>query len=184
MSVRSGFFPRLADGSAGLFSVRRFSIVVLLTLAWCALWGSVSAANLISGLIVSSAASFAGANAPGGVRPWPLVRLLWVVALDLVVSTAVVVREVLTPTDHTEEAIIRVSVPLEARSHLLFLYIAITVTPGTAVVAGDDDASAIYLHVLHADRRDAIVEHVELLVLLVNQAFPVAVSRRVGEVAR
>lgn len=157
-------------------STRRIASVVALTVAWCALWGSVSAANVASGLLVSALASFAGANTQGGVRIVPLLRLLWIVSVDLVVSTGVVVREVLTPTDHTDEAIIAVPVPFEARPHLLFLYIAITVTPGTAVVAGDGvDAagtSTIYLHVLHDDRRDAVVEHVELLVSLVDRAFP------------
>ncbi len=158
-----------------LMSVRRAATVIALTAAWCALWGNVSAANVLSGVLVSSVASFTGSRAPGGVRLVPLLRLLWVVAIDLAVSTAVVVREVLTPTDYTEEAIIAVPVPVEARAHLLFLYIAITVTPGTAVVAGDDDASVIYLHVLHDDRRDDVVEHVELLVSLVNRAFPTRV---------
>ncbi len=157
-------------------SPRRLASVVALTAAWCALWGSVSAANVASGLLVSGAASFAGSKTQGRVRLVPLLRLLWVVFVDLVVSTGVVVREVLTPTDHTEEAIIAVRVPPEAAPHLLFLYIAITVTPGTAVVAGEGDsgdgASTIYLHVLHDDRREAVVEHVDLLVSLVHRAFP------------
>lgn len=167
-----------------LFSTRRIAAVIALTAAWCALWGSVSAANVLSGVLVSTVASFAGSNATGGLRLVPLVRLLWVVSIDLAVSTSVVVREVLTPTDYTDEAIIAVPIPVEARAHLLFLYIAITVTPGTAVVAGDDDASTIYLHVLHDDRRDDVVEHVELLVSLVTRAFPPAESARLSEVAQ
>lgn len=161
---------------AEFFGVRRIAVVAALTAAWCALWGSASVANIASGLLVSTAASFAGTNAGGGVRVGPLVRLVWVVSRDLAVSTAVVVREVLTPTDYTHEAIIAVAVPSEARRHFLFLYIAITLTPGTAVVAGDDggvdDPSTIYLHVLHDDRRDDVVEHVDLLVSLVTDAFP------------
>jgi multicomponent Na+:H+ antiporter subunit E len=166
------------------FTARRVALVIALTAAWCALWGSISAANVLSGVLVSGVASFAGANASGGLRLVPLLRLLWVVAIDLVVSTGVVVREVLTPTDYTDEAIIAVPIPAEARAHLLFLYIAITVTPGTAVVAGDDDASTIYLHVLHDDRRDDVVEHVELLVSLVTRAFPPTTAARVSEVAQ
>ena len=164
-----------------LFSVRRIAAVLALTAAWCALWGSVSAANVLSGLVVSSVASFAGSNATSGLRIVPLLHLLWVVSVDLAVSTSVVVREVLTPTDYTDEAIIAVPIPVEARVHLLFLYIAITVTPGTAVVAGDDDASIIYLHVLHDDRRDDVVEHVELLVSLVTRAFPSTGGTQVSE---
>jgi len=172
-----------ASELVGFFSIRRLALVAGLTAAWCALWGNVSAANLLSGVIVASVASVAGSNASGGLRFVPLLRLLWVVTVDLVVSTGVVVREVLTPTDYTEEAIIAVPIPPEARAHLLFLYIAITVTPGTAVVAGDDDASTIYLHVLHDDRRDDVVEHVELLVSLVTRAFPASEPAYLAEVS-
>lgn len=153
-------------------TLRRVFVVALLVAGWCALWGSFSAANVASGLLVGSAASFAGGPATGGVRLKPLIKLLWVVLVDLVESTGVVVREVLTPTDYTDEAIIAVPIDVEARRHLLFLYIAITVTPGTAVVAADDDATVLYLHVLHVDRRDQVIEHVDLLVALVTAALP------------
>ncbi|MFK7917989.1 MAG: Na+/H+ antiporter subunit E [Ilumatobacter sp.] len=153
-------------------TLRRAFVVVLLVAAWCALWGSFSVANLASGLLVGSAASFAGGPATGRVRLKPLAKLMWVVLVDLVESTGVVVREVLTPTDYTDEAIIAVPIDVEARRHLLFLYIAITVTPGTAVVAADDNATVLYLHVLHVDRRDMVAEHVDLLVSLVSEALP------------
>ncbi len=170
-----------------LFTLRRVAVVVALTAAWCALWGNISVANILSGLLVSSIASSAGVNATSGVRPLPMLRLFWVVGVDLAVSTGVVVREVLTPTDYTDEAIIEVELPVAARRHLLFLYIAITVTPGTAVVAGDDDRGdgnpVIYLHVLHDDRRDDVVEHVELLVSLVSRAFPSGASVESAEAA-
>lgn len=186
MTRRAGV-PRSATE---MFSVRRIAMVIALTAAWCALWGGVSAANVMSGLIVASVASLTGSNAAGGIRVGPLLRLLWVVAVDLVVSTTVVVREVLTPTDHTDEAIIAVVIPSAARErHLLFLYIAITLTPGTAVVAGEDGSdshdggSTIYLHVLHDDRRNDVVEHVGLLTSLVTQAFPPPSARNVEEVS-
>ncbi len=168
----------------GRFTLRRVLIVLALAAAWCALWGTVSAANIASGLVVGSVASFAGGPAVGGVRPVPLAKLVWVVCKDLVVSTAVVVREVLTPTDYTDEAIIAFDVTDAARRHLLFLYVAITVTPGTAVVAGADDASTMYLHVLHNDRCDDVVEHVHLLVSLVVEAFPVHDTAIEAEVGR
>jgi len=147
--------------------------VVGLTAAWCALWGSFSAANTVSGLVVAVVASRLG-NPPqhGGVRLGPLLRLIWLVAVDLVVSTIVVAREVLTPTDFTDEAIIAIPVPPAGRMHLLLMFVAITVTPGTAVVAGEADASVIYLHVLHADRRDEIEAHTRRLFELASEALP------------
>jgi len=157
----------------GRFTVRRVAIVLALAAAWCALWGSITFANVAGGLIVGSVASFSGGPASGGIRFIPLMQLLWRVTVDLVVSTGVVVREVLTPTDHTQEVIVAFEIPDAGRRHLLFLYIAITVTPGTAVVAGDSAATTMYLHVLHGDRVDEVIDHVEELVALVARALPV-----------
>jgi multicomponent Na+:H+ antiporter subunit E len=152
---------------------RRAVSVVALTAAWCALWGSPSAANILSGLVVSAAATTLGMPArSGGVRLGPLLKLIWLVAVDLVVSTAVVVREVLTPTDFTDEAIIAIPIPPAGRVHLFLSYVAITITPGTAVVAAEADASVMYLHVLHADRRDEVEAHVLELFDLAERALP------------
>ena len=152
---------------------RRAVSVVALTAAWCALWGSPSAANILSGLVVSAAATTLGMPARrGGVRLVPLAKLIWLVAVDLVISTAVVVREVLTPTDFTDEAIIAIPIPPAGRVHLFLSYVAITITPGTAVVAAEADASVMYLHVLHADRRDEVEAHVLELFDLAERALP------------
>ena len=155
------------------FTFRRIVTVLALTAAWCALWGSPSVANILSGLVVATVASALGRPARrGGVRLGPLIRLVWLVAVDLVVSTGVVVREVLTPTDFTDEAIIAIPIPPGGRAHLLLMYVAITVTPGTAVVAAEADASVIYLHILHADRRDEVEAHMVQLFELAEQALP------------
>jgi multicomponent Na+:H+ antiporter subunit E len=158
----------------GLFTLRRVLTVAGLVLAWCALWGAFSAANVLSGLAASLVAMGVGlgGSGRGGVRVVPLAQFCWLVAVDLAVSTATVVHEVLTPTDYTEEGIIAVSVPPACRHHLLMLYVAITVTPGTAVVAAESDGSVLYLHVLHCDRRDAVEAHVHRLARLAIDALP------------
>lgn len=155
--------------------------MVALTAAWCALWGSVSAANVLSGLVVSAGAVTLGMPArPGGIRIVPLMQLTWLVAVDLVVSTAVVVREVLTPTDFTDEAIIAIPIPPGGRVHLFLAYVAITITPGTAVVAAEADASVVYVHVLHADRRDEVEAHVLTLFDVAQRALPLPLPEEAG----
>ena len=106
------------------------------------------------------------------MRPLPLLHLTWLVIVDLALSTLAVVREVLTPTDYTDEAIIAVPLPSGGERHLLLLYVAITVTPGTAVVAASSDASTLYLHVLHADRRAEVEAHVIQLAEVASNALP------------
>ena len=158
----------------GWFTARRLITVVALVLAWCALWGEVSLANVLSGTLFAVAVSVSGIGTAGrgGIRLRPLARFVGLVAVDLVTSTVTVAREILTLTDHTDEAIVAVNVPGDTRSHLLLLIVAVTVTPGTAVVDADPDAGIVYLHLLHADRRAATATHVQELAELACRALP------------
>lgn len=159
---------RLAPTARWLFTV------IGLVAVWCALWGGVSVANVLSGtaLAVVVLGAGAGTSSRGGVRIVPLSKFVGLVAVDLVLSTANVVREVLTPTDYTDESIIAVTLPGESKHHLLLLVVAVTVTPGTAVVEADPDSGTLYLHLLHHDRRDDTVRHVERLAELACAALP------------
>lgn len=163
---------------SGFVSGRRIVTVVALTFAWCALWGEASVANVLSGLIVAVAVSSAAIGTParGRVRLRPLIRFAGLVLVDLVRSTLAVAREVLTPTDRTDEAIIEVEVPRESRLHLLSMIVAVTLTPGTAVVDADPDTGALYLHLLHAERREETEQHVRTLAELVCAALPILPS--------
>ena len=183
--------PSWATTVRAVLAPRRLLTIVLLVGAWCALWGDVSIANVASGTLVAVAATvFSGVDRHvGGLRIVALLHFVWLVAVDLVVSTAQVAWEILTPTDYTDEAIIAVDTSVEARSHLLMLVVAITVTPGTAVIDSDGDTGRLYLHVLHAEKSDEIRRHVRQLADLACRALPVgsvdAVSGagRVSEVA-
>jgi multicomponent Na+:H+ antiporter subunit E len=158
------------------FSIRRVLTVAALVFVWCALWGEASVANLASGLLVAVAivASGVGTGSPGSIRVGPLLRFAGLVAIDLASSTVSVAREVLTPTDRTDEAIIAVDLPRETRMHLLMMIVAVTVTPGTAVVDADADTGTLYLHLLHAERTDTTRAHVRRLADLACQALPVS----------
>ena len=153
---------------------RRLIIIATLTLVWCGLWGEVTFANVAAGLVVAVGVTILGVGTParGGIQPWALAKLLWVVSIDLVKSTVSVAAEIVTPTDRTDEAIIAVAVPPESRDHLLLLIVAITLTPGTAVVDADGDNGTLYLHLLHVRRRAASIEHVEKLARLACEALP------------
>lgn len=160
-------------------TLRRLITVAMLVLAWCALWGGVSAANVLSGLLVGLVivSLGIGTQGRGSVRLVPLLHFAGLVLWDLVASTVAVAREILTPVDYTEEAIIAVRVPTDTRSHQLLLIVAITVTPGTAVVDADPDTGTLYLHLLHDDRREAVTEHVVQLAELACRALPTSPGR-------
>jgi multicomponent Na+:H+ antiporter subunit E len=170
---------RLAATARELLSPRRLLSLAMLTLGWCALWGAVSAANVLAGLVVGTAVMVASGVQPGlgRIRILPLLHFVWLVAVDLVVATITVAWEVMTPTDDTDEAIIAVDTNLEARSHLLMLVVAITVTPGTAVVDTDADTGRLYLHLLHAEKAASTVAHVQRIAELACRALPVHVPQ-------
>ena len=153
---------------------RRVIAVVSLVVVWCALWGEASVANVGSGLLIALVATAAGIGTPmrGGVRIVPLVRFFALVAIDLVTSTIDVAREIVTPGDRTDEAIIAVQTPPGTRAHLLLLIVAITVTPGTAVVDADPDSGVLYLHLLHGERAEVTRAHVVRLAALACEALP------------
>lgn len=153
---------------------RRLVTLAALTLVWCGLWGEITFANIAAGLAVAAGVTVLGIGTAGrgGIRLRPLVHLLWIVVVDLAKSSVSVAVEILTPTDYTDESIVAVTLAPESRDHLLLLIVAITLTPGTAVVDADTDTGTIYLHLLHDDRRAATIEHVERLARLACQALP------------
>ncbi len=156
------------------FGPRRLSAVVALTAAWCALWGEVSIANVAGGLVVAGAATTAGTAPPlhGPIRPLALARLVGIVVVDLAKSTVAVAREILTPTDHTDEVVVAVTLGPDVREHMLLLTVAVTLTPGTAVIDADADTGILTLHLLHADQTESTIAHVNHLARAAADALP------------
>ncbi len=159
----------------GFFAPRKLVTIAFLTLVWCGLWGEVTPANVLGGLAiaVALAATGIGTSGEGGIRIGPLLRLVGLVIIDLARSTVNVAAEIITPTDSTDESVVAVEVPLPSRDHLLLLVVAVTLTPGTAVVDADPDTGTLYLHLLHDKRRDSTIEHVHELARLACAALPV-----------
>ncbi len=149
-----------------------------LAAAWCALWGDPSLGNIVAGLALGLVliALFGPPSQPG-VRIVPLAALTGAIVRDLVESTVAVAREVLTPTDYTDERYVTVALGEVGRRHLLLIASAVTLTPGTAVVDVDDATGAVVLHLLHGHREPDTVDHVRRLAALADQAFPSAVAR-------
>ena len=159
---------------SALLRPRRLVNIFILTLVWCGLWQDISAANLLAGAVIAIGVTSARIGPPsrGGMNPIALVKLGVLVLVDLIRSTISVASEILTPTDYTEESIVAVTIPNEGRQHLLLLTIAITLTPGTAVVDTDPDTGTLYLHLLHQDRTEETVAHAKRLVRLACEALP------------
>ena len=126
--------------------------VVLLAI-WVLAWGSVSWANVASGVVVVGVLLVVvpDGRRPGHrvvIRPVPLLRLAVHYVRDIVVSNATLTREVLRPRPRLSTAIVRV--PLAGCSPEALTTIAnlVAMTPGEMPVEVEADPAVIYVHVL------------------------------------
>jgi len=141
---------------------------------WVALWGDLTLANVVSGLLV--AVVVIAISRPAGsmpvqtitVRPIAVTVYFATFFAALVQSTAIVVREVLTPGSQVDRAI--VAIPMHTRSRGIVTLVAnsITLTPGTATIdehEGPDGTITLYIHVLHVKE----LEHMRASLSLIER---------------
>lgn len=128
-----------------------------LTALWVALWGDVSAGNVVWGALIGVVLVllFPAGPRSGGrgarLRPMGTARLVGHVFVNLVVSSWAVVRAVLSPTPERTRTTV-LTVPLATRSPLVASVVAnsITLTPGTMTLCCDPDTFELTVHVLGA----------------------------------
>lgn len=154
--------------------MKRLPLVLWLTVVWVALWGSITAANVLGGLAVGTLLAVAlplnDVDTRGVVRPLALLRFLGFFVVDLVQSSLQVARIVLSPRRELRQAVVAVPVRGASDSLLTLLANAISLTPGTLTLEVDRPSSTLYVHVIDvgADvddvRRDIL--HVERLAIL------------------
>ena len=128
------------------------ALVIWLTAVWVGLWGSVTAANVLGGLVVAAVLVRLLPQAPGGghgvVRPAALLRFGARFAVDLVVSSAQVLALVLRPSLSPRQAVVAVRVPGASEGLMTVLANAISLTPGTLTLDVDLPSSTLYVHAL------------------------------------
>ncbi len=153
---------------------RRLVIVATLTATWCGLWRDVSVANILAGALLTIAiiASGLGTTGRGGIRLIPLLKFTWLVLVDLTRSTSKVALDTITP-DSTKESIVAIEVGKAARHHHLLMIVAITISPGTAVVDADPQSGTLYVHILYRRWTESTIEHIQKLAQLAVEALPV-----------
>jgi len=159
--------------------------VVVLVIVWVALWGEISVANVVFGLVVAVVVTVAFPALDGdngnGIKPVAALIFFARFAVMLCPSTWSVVVEVLRPKLALEQAI--VAVPLHTDDPVIVTMVAngITLTPGTLTVdVGPDPAPGegrvLFVHALTlGDIDDLIAGALELEALATN-AFPPPVA--------
>lgn len=152
-------------------------VLTWLTAVWVLLWGNLSWANVVIGVVVAVAIRvllpLPVVRTEGRVHLPTLVRLVGVVASDLVVSSVQVLLLVLRPGPLTLEvpsAVVRSQ--LRVRSNLVLALLADTITlvPGSMVLDIDQRTRVIATHVLDV-RSDADIDRFQRKVTQLEDLF-------------
>lgn len=154
-------------------------LAVWLTAVWVGLWGDLTLANLLGGVVVASAVlvlfPLPEVRGRGRLRVRAVVRLVAVFVLDLVKANVVVAGQVLRVTTGRGEPLRQaiVACPLRTQSDRLVTTVAnlVSLTPGTLTVEIDRVDSVIYVHGLDVDSPDQLRSDVRDLEHRVIAAF-------------
>lgn len=148
-----------------------------LVLLWIVLWGGPTPGVLLGALPVVALARIASPRVRDErqgswtIRPFALLHLLVYFHLQLMKASAIVAWEVLTPRNRINEAIVAVPVPDTATVLTSIVANAISLTPGSVTIEVSDDATMLYVHVLHLRDVEQVRKDVAHLEALVIRAF-------------
>jgi multicomponent Na+:H+ antiporter subunit E len=135
--------------------VLRGWVLVWLILVWVLLWGTLSAANVLSGLaiavVITTLLPLPVVAVEGRVRPLSLIRLIATVAYYLVQSSVQVAWLAVKPGPPPLSAVLRAHLAIKSD---LVLALAVNITnliPGSIVLEIDQVRRMIYVHVIDVD---------------------------------
>jgi multicomponent Na+:H+ antiporter subunit E len=132
--------------------VLRIWTLCWLVLVWILLWGTLSAANILSGLTVALLITvllpLPVVPVEGRVHPLALLRLLVVVAYELVLSSLQVAWLAIRPGPPPRSAVLRARLAIKSDLVLALAVNIITLIPGSMVLEIDQERRLIYVHVI------------------------------------
>lgn len=148
--------------------------VVVLAAIWTALWGDVTPANVVSGVLVAVAVVAGFDRERRGsvvVRPVAAARFGLYFLWRLVVAGVVVARTVLTPAHRVRTGV--VAVPLVGCSDAVVTLVAdaVSLTPGTLTIEVRQEPPTLFVHALDVKEVDAVRTEIRRLEVLAVRAF-------------
>jgi multicomponent Na+:H+ antiporter subunit E len=132
----------------------RVWVLCWLILVWMLLWGSISAANALSGLAVALVITVLLPLPPvpieGRLHPLSLLRLVAQVTYYLVLSSVQVAWLAIKPGPPPRTAVLRAHLALKSDLVLALAVNVINLIPGSIVLEIDQTRRMIYVHVIDA----------------------------------
>lgn len=155
-------------------------LVLWLTAVWVGLWGTVTPANVLGGLVVAAVLvatlPLNEVESEGVIRPLGVLRFVAHFAQDLVRASLQVAVLVLRPRRALRQAVIAVDVRGESDQLLTLLANAISLTPGTLTLEVDRPRSILYVHALDVGDDPHGVERLRADILRVERLAVLAIG--------
>jgi multicomponent Na+:H+ antiporter subunit E len=131
----------------------RAAAVGVLTGVWILLWGDLSWANLIGGVLVSLFAVLVAPLPPlklhKRLRPLGLLRFALHLIRDLVVSSVDVAAAALLPQRRLRNAVIAVPLRVVSDLNVALTSVTLTLVPGSVVIEARRETGTLYVHLLN-----------------------------------
>jgi multicomponent Na+:H+ antiporter subunit E len=150
-------------------------VLFWLMLVWILLWGTLSAANVISGLAVALVITvllpLPVVPVEGGVHPLTLLRLIGLVAWYLALSSGQLAWLAVKPGPPPLSAVLRARLAIKSDLVLALAVNIVNLTPGTIVLEIDQVRRMIYVHVIDVGSERAVnrfyrqIEQIERLLV-------------------
>ena len=131
-----------------------------LAFLWSVLTGSVDSRNLITGFVlgylVLGMMHVDGKKSTYFRKVWQTLSFLLYFMKEMMVSSARVAYDVITPTFHMRPGVIAIPLDAKTDAEITLLANVITLTPGTLSLDVSEDRSTLYIHAMFADDPDAL----------------------------
>jgi multicomponent Na+:H+ antiporter subunit E len=133
---------------------------ILLALAWAALQGDITLANLLVGYGIGYV--ILALLAKGGVMPSTLaaktahaVELAGFFIWELMLANVRVAIDVLRPSTTIRPAVVAIPLDVTSDGEILLLSMLINITPGSVTIDLSEDRRTLYVHVMHMASAEA-----------------------------
>lgn len=137
----------------------RIWVICWLVLVWILLWGTFSAANVLSGLAIASLITvllpLPAVPVEGKVHPLSLLRLVLMVAYRLVLSSVQVAFLALKPRPPLS-AVLRAQLSVKSDLVLALAVNIFNLIPGSIVLEIDQTRRMLYMHVIDVSSERAL----------------------------
>lgn len=161
--------------------MRQVPLLAWLVVVWVMLWGTWTAANLVTGLVVAVFVTTLLPLPPAvrgtALHPWGLARFAARFLRDLVVSSLQVAWLAVRPARVPPSAVIAVTLRSDSETVLMVTAEAQTLVPGSIVIAIDRPSRTLHCHVLNV-RSEADVQRFRAGVLALEERVLNAIAPR------